>query len=156
MFWPLWFRVSAIGTGNLAACLNKASLAEEVERAVRMSVIRGSSPEVQLVLPLLQAHLFTFCKGIKDIEQFVQQTQLRPNVSRTKSTKGTTRKSMPQRVTHQVEPLLKHHRSVLGDRDNRSSQYRWYLECKGRGQTKTGSDVTWGLASVWKIPSKGI
>ena len=39
--------------------------------------------------------------------------------------------------------------NLLGDRDNRSAQYRRYLETTGRGQTKTVADMTWGLASAW-------
>ena len=39
-------------------------------------------------------------------------------------------------------------RVVLGDRANLSAQYRRCLECTGRGQTKIGSNVTWGLASA--------
>ena len=69
---------------------------------------------------------------------FVQRKSLKQPVRRTPKTQGTKTKSMPQRVTS----LLVHHMNMLGVRDNKSPRYRRYLECTGRGHTKTGSDVT--------------
>ena len=51
---------------------------------------------------------------------FVQQTSLTPQIPRIKKIQGTRKKSMPQRVTHQIAPPQVHRKSMLGDRDN------WY------------------------------
>ena len=67
--------------------------------------------------------------------KFIQRTLLRPQVLKPQM-KEMGQKSMPQRVTNQVATPLKHRRSVSGDHNNRSAQYRRYLEMKGRGQTQ--------------------
>ena len=63
--------------------------------------------------------------------KFTQRTLLRPKVPRINEEQETRQKSMPQRVTNQVAPSLKHCRSMLGDRLSWCPQYKRYIEYTG-------------------------